>query len=363
MKSSLFPFPHILFFVVLLTVPMSSICQIEKLADTIKVESLRFFCEGYVGASPISNSQKQEDFYYNHHRLNAPGINFTNIQYQVKKKRWGFDVGIQDGRYVAANYASQPILYRLISQAHLHYQPFQRHDISFQAGIFPSHIGFESAWNTDNLTLTRSMLAENSPYYESGISLSWNSPHQQWGLKALYLSGWQQSQWKWPVQHPSFGWASFWNPLPNWKLAYNGFHGNLDNCTALPYSYHNFFVQGKRKSYECIFGYDIGLKNNFSRWTSPVLIVAKSWNDQFKSAVRWEKMTDPNSAILMNGAVNWTTRSACSINLDCQLNQHFTTRIEYKYAWSQHGTHELQGDLLTFNLIYQSAWERSVSTK
>jgi hypothetical protein len=118
-----------------MTVPMSSICQIEKLADTIKVESLRFFCEGYVGASPISNSQKQEDFYYNHHRLNAPGINFTSIQYQVKKKRWGFDVGIQDGRYVAANYASQPILYRLISQAQLHYQPFQRHYISLQAGI------------------------------------------------------------------------------------------------------------------------------------------------------------------------------------------------------------------------------------
>lgn len=331
--------------------------QVGLTQDTVKTESLHFFCEGYMGWSTSEDSRMQEDFLYNHTRLNSPGINFTSIQYHLEKKRWAIDAGIQDGRYVAANYASQPVIYRLISQAQIHYRPFHRHDIALHAGIFPSHIGFESAWNTDNLTLTRSMLAENSPYYESGISLSWNGPQQNWGLKALCLSGWQQSQWKWPVQHPSFGWATYWNPLADCKLAYNGYHGYLDNLTAIPYSYHNFFMQGKWKSYEWIAGYDIGIKDNNQRWSSPVLILAKSWHQKGKSAVRWEKMTDPNTVILLNGDNRWTARNACSVNLDWKLNAHFTTRVEYKYAWSQNKTDKTHRDLITFNIIYQSHWE------
>jgi hypothetical protein len=35
----------------------------------------------------------------------------------------------------------------------------------------PSHIGFESAIGKDCATLTRSILADNSPYYEAGVKI------------------------------------------------------------------------------------------------------------------------------------------------------------------------------------------------
>jgi hypothetical protein len=337
----------------------SSACaQISQLQDTVKKEELHFFCEGYFAWSTTEVRNKQEDFYYNHPTLNSPGINFTSIQYHLEKKRWGLDVGIQDGRYVQANYATQPLINRLISQAQVHYHPFKKQDLSFQVGIFPSHIGFESAWNSDNLTLTRSLLAENSPYYESGFSAAWNSHNQKWGIKALCLSGWQQSQWKWPVQHPSFGWATYCNPHSNWKLAYNGFYGNLDNQNSQTYTYHNFYMQGKWKNYECIMGYDIGIKDNQNQWSSPVVIIARSWNQKFKTSIRWEKMKDPDLVILKNADESWTARNACSVNLDWKFNSHFTSRLEYKFAWPENTGNRTKRDLISVNIIYQCRWER-----
>ncbi len=42
----------------------------------------------------------------------------------------------------------------------------------------PSHIGFESAVGSDCWNLTRSILAENSPYFESGIKLNYTNKKQ-----------------------------------------------------------------------------------------------------------------------------------------------------------------------------------------
>jgi hypothetical protein len=42
------------------------------------------------------------------------------------------------------------------------------------AGIFGSHMGFESALSIDNPTLTKSFVAENSPYYWSGAKLTYH---------------------------------------------------------------------------------------------------------------------------------------------------------------------------------------------
>jgi hypothetical protein len=41
----------------------------------------------------------------------------------------------------------------------------------------PSHIGFESVISADCWTLTRSLLAENSPYYETGMRLEATSTY------------------------------------------------------------------------------------------------------------------------------------------------------------------------------------------
>jgi hypothetical protein len=58
----------------------------------------------------------------------------------------------------------------------------------------PSHIGFESAISKDCFTLTRSILADNSPYFESGAKISYSSDNGKWFVSGLVLNGWQRIQ-------------------------------------------------------------------------------------------------------------------------------------------------------------------------
>lgn len=58
----------------------------------------------------------------------------------------------------------------------------------------PSHIGFESAIGKDCWNLTRSILADNSPYYETGIKLGYTSKNEKLYLAGMYLNGWQRIQ-------------------------------------------------------------------------------------------------------------------------------------------------------------------------
>ena len=57
------------------------------------------------------------------------------------------------------------------------------------AGIFASHIGYESTLNYENWTLTHSIIAHNSPFYESGVKVTYTT--EEWLFSFLVLNGWQ----------------------------------------------------------------------------------------------------------------------------------------------------------------------------
>lgn len=57
-------------------------------------------------------------------------------------------------------------------------------------GIFPAHVGYESWISRDNLAYTRSLIAEYSPYYESGARLTW-TPSPALTTQLALVNGWQ----------------------------------------------------------------------------------------------------------------------------------------------------------------------------
>ena len=59
---------------------------------------------------------------------------------------------------------------------------------------FTSHIGFESAIGKDCWNLTRSKLADNSPYFETGVKIGFTSKNDKWFFSGLVLNGWQRIQ-------------------------------------------------------------------------------------------------------------------------------------------------------------------------
>ncbi|MBM3428188.1 MAG: porin, partial [Bacteroidetes bacterium] len=68
-------------------------------------------------------------------------------------------MGIHDGIYVRRNYTDQPQRAQLLSHANIQYSSQRFIGLKILAGIFPSHIGFESVRTDANLTASRSMLA------------------------------------------------------------------------------------------------------------------------------------------------------------------------------------------------------------
>jgi hypothetical protein len=62
--------------------------------------------------------------------------------------------------------------------------------VVLEAGVYPSHIGFEGFYSKDNWNYTRSIMGEASPYYQTGIKASFPF-NDHWSGRVDLLNGWQ----------------------------------------------------------------------------------------------------------------------------------------------------------------------------
>ncbi len=147
-------------------------------------------------------------------------------------------------------------------------------------GIFgSSHIGFESALSSDNLTLIRSLLAENSPYFISGVKLTY-SPNEKWDLAALVFNDWQRIKRVEGNSLLSFGTQVNYHPTERPTLNWSTFVGTDDPDSTRRMRYFNNFygIFQISKKIALITGFDIGFQqrekgsSRYGVWFSPVVI-------------------------------------------------------------------------------------------
>ena len=177
------------------------------------------------------------------------------------------------------------------------------------AGIMPSHIGFESAISADCWTLTRSLLAENSPYYETGVKLSYTNKKEDLNIALLALNGWQKIQRPDGIQRPSFGVQVNLKPTSKFTFNYSNFIGSdqVDSLDSWRF-FHNLYVQYDiNKSFGIFAGLDFGLeKNNYhntDNWSSPVLILRYIANNKTRIACRVEQYNDRDHLFITSGKI------------------------------------------------------------
>ncbi len=101
-------------------------------------------------------------FMYNYNRHNEFNVNIGLLLTKVEYENVYAVLSLHSGTYVEDNYASEKMKY--INEAYVGLNLDKANKHAIEVGILPSHIGFESAATASNLTLTRSILAENSPY-------------------------------------------------------------------------------------------------------------------------------------------------------------------------------------------------------
>ncbi len=202
---------------------------------------------------------QRQPFLYNHNRHNEFNLNLGLLKFGLEQAKYRANFALQIGTYVNDNMAQEPGVLKNIFEANIGISLNKKNNIWLDAGILPSHIGFESAVSMSNLTLTRSILAENSPYFETGAKLTFN-PNDKWEIAGLILNGWQRIQRLEGNSLPSFGTQVTYSPSESLTLNWSTFIGTDDPDETRRMRYFNNFYGQFRVSekFEFIAGFDIG---------------------------------------------------------------------------------------------------------
>lgn len=277
----------------------------------------------------------RQTFFFNHNRHNKFDLNLGYLKISVEQVRYRANLALQVGTYPNDNYASEPRVLQNLFEANVGIALNSKSNLWLDAGIFGSHLGFESAISIDNWTLTRSLLAENSPYFEAGAKLTY-TPSQKWEVTGLILTGWQRIQRVEGNSMPSFGTQVIVTPNERVLLNWSTFLGTDDpDSTRRMRFFNNFF--GKFQLTEklgLIAGFDVGVqqreKNSrkYDSWLSPVIIGQFTFHQNWKTAIRAEYYQDRTGIIISTETPNGFKTSGLSLNVDYSPTPNLAWRIE-----------------------------------
>jgi len=123
-------------------------------------------------------------------------VNLAHVEAALSAPRIRGRMALQAGTSVQVNYAGEPRvgqasggdLSRVIQEAYVGYEV--RKGFWVDAGIFFSNAGLEGWLSRDNATYTRSLVADYSPYYSSGVRATWQVTPAL-SVRADLVNGWQ----------------------------------------------------------------------------------------------------------------------------------------------------------------------------
>lgn len=281
-------------------------------------------------------NHEKAPFLYNHNRHNELNLNLGLLKAAYATDKVRANVGIMAGTYAQYNMTAEQGLLKNVYEANVGVKVSGKNNLWVDAGIMPSHIGFESAIGKDSWNLTRSLLAENSPYYESGVRLSYTSANEKWYLAGLVLNSWQRIQRVPGNQTPAFGTQITYKPNSNVTLNWSSYAGNEQPDSLRRWRYFNN-VYGQfqiNKKLGLITGFDFGIEQKtngstqYNHWLSPVLIVRYSATDKLRLAARAEYYQDKNGVIIATGTPNGFQTLGYSLNMDYALANSLLWRVE-----------------------------------
>lgn len=289
-------------------------------------------------------------FLYNFNRHNEFNINLAYIKANYASARIRGNIAIGTGSYMNANYAAEHGVLKNIFEANTGYKLSKTKNIWFDIGIMPSHIGFESATGKDNWTLTRSLVAENSPYYESGARLSFTSNNNKLTVAALAVNGWQRITRVDGNSFMSWGTQIYFKPSDRLTLNYSTFVGTDKPDTARVWRYyHNvYIIWSVCHSLGITAGFDIGTEGS-NTWCTPVGIIRYTTSEKWSIAYRAEYFKDKDGVIIATGTSNGFETLGNSINIDYLPAKGMLMRLEGRLFNSKNDIFIKEGTLKNKN--------------
>jgi hypothetical protein len=341
----------------LLTILLVSMALIVNAQDTTHNAKLIIsgYAELYYGYD-FNNppDHNRPSFVYSYNRTDEVNLNLGYIKAAYTNENVRANLAFMAGTYTNANLAAEPGVLKNIYEANAGIRLSKQADLWLDAGIFSSHIGFESAVGKDSWVLTRNIVSDNTPYYEAGAKLGYTTADGKFALTALFLNGWQRIQRQNGNNQPAGGLQFTWKPSENVTLNYSNYLGieGADSVGVRRF-YNDFYgIFQLTKRFGITAGLDFGSqqKSKGSSQTyhvlSPVIIarylVAKNW----AVAGRIEYYDDKNGIFINTGTPNGFKTTGYSLNIDYSPVANAVIRLEGK-VYSSKDKIFIQDDMST----------------
>jgi hypothetical protein len=305
----------------------------QNRADSL---SFGFLADIYYATEPAAwNNESTEGLYYNYSKREEFNLNIAALTARYKYGKTRINLGLQAGTFIQRNSAADPVALKYLHEANIGWLIGKKQKWAIDLGLLPSHIGQETVIGIDQPTVTRSLIAENSPYFETGIRVSYTSSSKKFYFAQLFTNGWSNMYMSNARGFPSFGQQFTYSPFKNLLINWSTFMGDL----SIGESYQFFAFQDFSVKYSFLKRFNFtGSFNSGSTFRFMVErkpIQGTSFALQYKSLKKWsfagryESYNDEYALILPSSilAGKW---SAYSLNLDCELSNQVKIRFESK---------------------------------
>ncbi len=307
------------------------------------------------------------DFFYSFNRHNEVNLNLGYVKAAYKNKHIRWNAALMGGTYSQYNLSAEPALLRNIMEANAGFKLSRKVNLWLDAGVMPSHIGFESAIGKDCWNLSRSILADNSPYFETGAKVSYTSGSEKWNAAAVVMNGWQRIQWDNQYSQPSVGTQLNYKAdsahLYNWSTFIGNIKGN--NGDKQLRIFNNFYGQIQLTDrWGAIVGLDIGLQQKrdsagrykgWSVWTAPVVIVKYTFSKRYSLAGRVEYYADKDRVMILGNNKFGFSTIGVSSNLDVRIRDNVLWRLETRVLGSPNKEYMNNGQPSNNNVFFTTA--------
>ncbi|MBL7716476.1 MAG: porin [Bdellovibrionales bacterium] len=301
--------------------------------------SLGGFIDAYIAYDVNNPSNLDRSFTTQPARHNEFNINLAYLEAKLEREKVHGRLALQAGTSVQSNYASEPTvgsvsgpnLSRHLQEAFVGYRLGDATWID--AGIMLSHIGVESFISKDNLLYTRSLVADFSPYYETGVRLS-HSFNDQLSAQLLVLNGWQIISEN--NQNKALGTQLSYSFNPKLTLIYNTFFGRESSFRH----FHDLILKfTPDEAWSFAAQADIGFQDEApggqnASWNGFSVMAKRSISQMFAITSRVERYTDPKQVLIASSYGHAFQSWGASLGLDANLDSNIWWRNEVRGYFS-----------------------------
>lgn len=289
---------------------------------------------------PVSNIRVP--YMVNHNRHNEFNLNIGAIGTSIQNDRYHAKIVLQAGTYAIDNYANENEVMRIVNEASAGIALTRNRKLWLDAGILNSHIGFEALNMMDGITLTRSLMVENIPYYLTGAKLTYTF-NEKWSLLAMITNGWQRIKRVEGNSMMSYSTGLYFTPSDKLKFGWNTFIGTDDPDTTRRMRYFNeiYALITFNNKWTIRTGLDYGIQqtskgsDHYNPWFLASFLTQYAFHPHWALGLRSEYAIDKYRIIIDNPTPNEFVLWGLSANLDYKPIKNVLARIEGRYWFSE----------------------------